>query len=228
MSGPISPRGHLDARMTELQNLLLEMAGRAEELVGIAMEGLLRRRLSGAAVAQAADDRVDELEVAINARAAEFLALQHPVATDLRFAIVVLMACRNIERIGDHAVNIAGAGQRAAGHAPLPEIQEIREIGDLVRRMLSRALGALVNRDGATARGVIADDRVVDALRQSAIGIIVSYMHEQPRYIAPGVNLILVAQNLERIGDLAANIAEEVVFLVEGRSIKHTGKARSS
>ena len=227
MNAPTPPRGHFDTRMVELQNLLLEMAGRAEELVEIAMDGLLRRRLSGASEAKAADDLVDEFEVVINARVAEFLALQHPVATDLRFVIVVLMACRNIERIGDHAVNIAGAGQRAAGHSPLPEIQEIREIGDLVRRMLSRALGALVNRDGAVARSVIADDQVVDALRRSAIGTLVSCMREQPRHIAPGVNLILVVQNLERIGDLASNIAEEVVFLVEGRSIKHIRKRES-
>ena len=215
------PRSHFDSELDALQNLLLEMAGRAEELVRLAMEELARRDVAGAEEIRATEDRIDQLEVEIDDRVVELLALQHPMATDLRFVFVVLKACRDIERIGDHAVNIAGAGHRAAAHSPLPEIREIWEIGDRVRSMLSRALGALVNRDADTARAVIAEDEVVDTLRHSAFDLIVSYMQQQERYISPGVNMILVVQNLERIGDLATNVAEEIVFLVEGHSIKH-------
>lgn len=221
-------RSPFDSKLTDLQDLLLEMAGRAEELVRDAMEALARRDVAQADEVRRADERVDRLEVEIDERVVELLALQHPMATDLRFVFVVLKACRDIERIGDHAVNIAGATRNAAAHAPLPEILEIGEIGVLVRGMLSRALGALVNRDADTARAVIAEDKVIDALRRSAFDIIVSHMHEQPRYIAPGVSLIIVVQNLERIGDLATNVAEEIVFLVEGHSIKHSKSAPST
>ena len=216
------PRRRFDAKLTALQDLLLDMAGRAEEAVRLALEVLVRRDLARADEVRAADDRIDELEVEIDERVVELVALQHPRATDLRFAFVVMNACRDIERIGDHAVNIAGSGRRAAEHPPLPEILEIAEMGDLVRRMLGRALGALVNRDAETARAVIAKDRVVDTLRDAAFDIIVSYMEQQARYIVPGISMILVVQNLERIGDLATDIAEEIVFLVEGKSIKHT------
>lgn len=220
------PRSHFDSELDALQNLLLEMAGRAEELVRMAMGELARRESVGAEEIRATEERIDQLEVEIDERVVQLLALQHPMATDLRFVFAVVKACRDIERIGDHAVNIAGAGHRAAAHPPLPEIREIWEIGDRVRRMLSRALGALVNRDADTARAVIAEDEMVDTLRRSAFDLIVSYMQRQQRYISPGVSMILVVRNLERIGDLATNIAEEIVFLVEGRSIKHSGAER--
>ena len=168
---------------------------------------------------------MNELDVEIDERALELLALQNPMAGDLRFIFAVLKATGDIERIGDHAVNIANAGRRAALESPLPDIREIREIGGQVRSMLSRALGALINRDPQDARAVIAEDQLVDDMRHSAIRTILSYMSEQPLYISPGVNMILVIQNLERIGDLATNIAEDAVFLVEGRSIKHAGPA---
>ncbi len=227
MTAGIAPGSHVDADLTALQNLLLEMAGRAEELVRLAVSGLARRDPSRAEEVREADSRVDQLDVEINRRVLELLALRHPVAGDLRLAFVVLKACRDIERIGDHAVNIASAGERAAAHSPLPDILEIAEIGDLVRRMLGRALGALVNRDAKTARAVIAEDKVVDTLRHSALDIIVSYMSHRSRYIPSGVNMILIVQNLERIGDLATNIAEEIVFLVEGRLISHSKSAQT-
>ena len=170
-----------------------------------------------------ADDRIDELEVEMDERVLELLALQHPMAGDLRLVFVALKASNDIERIGDHAVNIAKASRRIAQHPPLPAIMEIREIGGQVRRMLGKALDAMVNRDVEMARMVIAEGSARGRTsRTSAFRIIVSYMLEQPRYITPGLDTILVVQNLERVGDLATNIAEDVVFLVEGRSIKHT------
>ncbi len=216
------PRGPFEAQLDRLQQRLLEMAGRAEELVRMAMEGLSGRDASMTEVVRGADDRIDELEVEMDERVLELLALQHPMAGDLRLVFVALKASNDIERIGDHAVNIAKASQRIAQHPPLPAIMEIWEIGGQVRRMLGKALDAMVNRDVEMARMVIDEDRRVDDLRTSAFRIIVSYMLEQPRYITPGLDTILVVQNLERIGDLATNIAEDVVFLVEGRSIKHT------
>ena len=222
MTDPHPPKSPFEIELDRLQQMLLDMAGRTEELVRVAMEGLAERDAGRTKLVRKADDRIDELEVEIDERVLELLALQHPMAGDLRLVFVTLKASNDIERIGDHAVNIAKASRRIARHPPLPDIMEIWEIAGQVRRMLGTALDALVNRDADTARRVIMEDERVDDLRRSAFRIIVSYMLEQPRYISPGLEMILVIQNLERIGDLTTNIAEDVVFLVEGKSIKHT------
>lgn len=221
MTEPLLSRAPVETELDRLQRMLLEMAGRAEELVRMAMQGLRERDRRMTGLVRKADDRIDELEVEIDERVIELLALQHPMAGDLRLVFVALKASNDVERIGDHAVNIAKASRRLGKHPPLPDIMEIWEMGGQVRGMLGTALDAMVNRDVDQARGVIAEDRRVDDLRRSSIRIIVSYMLEQPRYISPGLEMILVVQNLERIGDLTTNIAEDVVFLVEGRSIKH-------
>ena len=228
MTQPVPPSQHpellqsrADAELDRLREMLLEMAGQAEELVRLAMTGLADRDASRSKQVRRADDGIDALEVEMDERVLEFLALQRPVAGDLRLVFVTLKASNDIERIGDHAVNIAKATKRIASHPPLPDILEVREMGDQVLAMLGDALGALVNRDTAVARQVVAADERVDDLRRSVFRIVVSYMLEQPRYISPGLEMILVVQNLERIGDLATNIAEDVVFLAEGKSIKH-------
>lgn len=225
MTDYIPGKQPFELKLDRLHNRLMEIGGRAEELLRLAMDGLEKRDVERARQVRRADARVNELDIEIDERALELLALQNPMAGDLRFIFAVLKATGEIERIADHAVNIANAGRRAALEPPLPDIREIREIGAQVRGMLSRALGALVNRDPDDARAVIAEDPLVDDMRNSAIRTILSYMAEQPRYISPGVNMILVIQNLERIGDLATNIAEDAVFLVEGRSIKHADPA---
>ena len=221
MTDPHFAKSPSEAALDRLEQILLEMAGRAEELVRTAVQGLRERDAKAPKLVRKADDRIDELEVEMDERVLEFLALQHPMAGDLRLVFVALKASNDIERIGDHAVNVAKASRRMLAHPPLPEVTEVWEMEGQVRGMLSSALDAMVNRDVAVARRVIVEDQRVDGLRNSGTRIIVSYMLEQPRYISPGQEMILVLQNLERIGDLATNIAEDVVLLVEGRSIKH-------
>lgn len=216
------PKSPFEADLEHLQELLLDMSGRAETLVQEALAGLSERDLDQAKAVRRADDAIDALEIEVDERVLEFLALQHPMAGDLRLVFATLKASNDIERVGDHAVNIAKACRRIAAHPPLPEIPEVWEMGRLVRRMLGGALDAFANRDAASARRIAEEDERVDAMRRSAFRIIISYMLEQPRYISPGLDTILVVQNLERIGDLATNVAEEVVFLLEGKSIKHT------
>lgn len=217
-----APRTLVETELDRLREALLDMAGRAEELVRLAMTGLSERDAGRSKTVRREDDGIDALEVEMDERVVELLARHNPRAGDLRMVFVALKASNDIERIGDHAVNIAKASRRIVAHPPLPDILEVWEMGDQVWAMLSAALGALVNRDADAARQVVVQDRRVDDLRRSAFRIIVSYMLEQPHYISPGLEMILVVQNLERIGDLATNIAEDVVYLVEGKSIKHT------
>ena len=176
MTDPLPARGPFEAELDRLQQMLLEMAGRAEDLVRMAVEGLAARDREMTRRVRRADDRIDELEVEMDERVLELLALRHPMAGDLRLVFVALKASNDVERIGDHAVNIAKASRRMTRHPPLPDILEIEEMGGQVRSMLGDALDAMVNRDVRKATRVIAHDQRVDDLRRSAFRIIVSYM----------------------------------------------------
>ena len=214
-------RSPFQIELDKVQETLLEMAGLAEGLVEKALEALRARDVEGAQAVRKADDEVDDLEVELDEHVLTLLALQGPLAGDLRFVFAASKAANDLERIGDHAVNIAKAVVRLAKHPPLPELPQVWEMGTLARRMLGDALSALINRDARAAEQVIAADERIDELRSSTFRIIVSYMLEQPRYISPGLDMILIIQNLERVGDLATNVAEDVVFLVEGRQVRH-------
>jgi phosphate transport system protein len=127
----------------------------------------------------------------------------------------------DLERVGDHAVSMAKAAKRMVKANPLPEMRELSEMVALTRQMLSEALASFVTRDPVLARTVCATDDKVDDLRRSLFRILVTHMLEDPTLIGGALELLLVSQNLERIADLSTNIAEDVVFLVEGRTIKH-------
>lgn len=221
MSDGLRPRRRFHDELDALQDTLLEMAGLVEESVGQATHGVLSRDAGISEVVRRKDDRVDDLEVEIDSRAMELLALHQPMATDLRQIMSTLKVSNDLERVGDHAVNIARAAQRLSDMPSLPDMPEIAEMVDIATGMLSDALAAFISRNSGTARMVCLRDDRVDNLRRSLFRILVTHMLENPRRISPALELLLVSQNLERIADLSTNIAEDVVFLVEGRTIKH-------
>jgi phosphate transport system protein len=151
----------------------------------------------------------------------ELLALHQPMAGDLRRIISTNKAANDLERVGDHAVNMAKAARRLADTHPLPELRELREMVEITREMLADSLAAYVSRNAGMAREVCATDDKVDNLRRSLFRILFTHMLEDPKRIGGALELLLVSQNLERVADLCTNIAEDVVFLVEGRTIKH-------
>jgi len=214
-------RRHFHDDLDTLQERLVEMAGLVERLVAEATEAAQHRDAAAAEALRAADDRVDELEIEIDERVVELLALQQPMATDLRQIITTNKISNDLERMGDHAVNIASATVRLTATPMLPEIRELAEMSAVVREMVSDALAAYVSRNAATARMVCITDDKVDDLRDSMYRILVTHMLEDPKRLSGALEMLLISQNLERIGDLATNISEDVVFLVEGRSIKH-------
>ncbi|MDT8368906.1 MAG: phosphate signaling complex protein PhoU [Longimicrobiales bacterium] len=212
---------HFHQELDTLQERLMEMAGMAEELVGVAFQAVVEKDRSVAKYARAKDEEIDDLEVAIEEQVTELLALHQPVATDLRQVISALKMSNDIERVGDHAVNIARAAKRLAKAPPLPETRELGEMAVIARAMLSDALAAYIARDPATARVVCVTDDKVDNLRRSLFRILLTYMLEEPRMISGALELLRISQSLERVADLATNISEDVVYLVEGRSMKH-------
>jgi len=226
MTGEPQPRRHFHDELDNLQETLLEMAGLVEDLVQKATSAILDRNPGVAPDVIRQDDRVDEIEIEIDEMALELLALHQPMARDLRQVMATLKVANDLERVGDHGVNIAKAARRLGDMPPFPEVPEIEEMTDITRGMLADALASYVSRNPGTARMVCIRDDKVDNLRRSLYRILVTHMMENPRVISTALELLLVAQNLERIADLSTNIAEDVVFLVEGRTIKHHAEAK--
>jgi phosphate transport system protein len=218
-------RRHFHDELDRLQDRLLEMAGLVEELIAVATAAALDREPAPTEAAKVTDDRVDELEIEIDEQVMELLALHQPMATDLRRIVTANKLSNDLERMGDHAVNIANAVERLSSMPPLPDIRELGEMVAITREMVADALAAYVTRNTGTARMVCATDDRVDELRRSMFRILVTHMLEDPKRLSGALELLLISQNLERIADLATNIAEDVVFLVEGRTIKHHADA---
>ncbi len=221
MNTPQQARRPFHEELDALQARLLEMAGLVEGLVARATKAVLDRDPSVAAQVSAEDDQVDEFEIEIDELVTELTALHQPMATDLRRLITTLRLSSDLERVGDHAVNIAKAARRLSDTDPMPQLRELSEMMDIAQGMFSDALAAYVSRNAETARRVCLTDDKVDDLRRSLFGILVEHMRGDPRQVGGALELLLVGQNLERIADLSTNISEDVVFLVEGRSIKH-------
>ena len=165
--------------------------------------------------------RIDELEIEIDERVLELLALHQPMATDLRAIVAAFKINSDLERVGDHAVNIAQNVAYIVAAPPLPHLPELEEMVGLATDMLNDALDAFVRADSGLAWEIGRRDDRVDELHENVFRIVLTHMMEDPRKIGAGIDMILVSRNLERIADLATNVAEDVVFMVEGRTIKH-------
>lgn len=218
---------HFQEELDTLKATLLEMANLAERSVARSIDALLTRDAASAQAVLDGDDRIDELELEIDEMVTQLLALQAPVAGDLRLIIMTLKISNELERVGDHAVNIANAVKfllEAPASRPLPEIEEMVR---LATEMLNDALASFVRRDTALARDITVRDDRVDSLHENVFRILLTHMMEDPRRISVGMDMLLVSRNLERIADLATNIAEEVVYMVEGRQIKHGRTAQA-
>ncbi|MGI8509191.1 MAG: phosphate signaling complex protein PhoU [Gemmatimonadaceae bacterium] len=213
---------HFHDQMEELKSMLLSMSNRAEDLVEQAVDALLNHDLGIAEMVIAADKDVNDLEVEIEQRAVALLALQQPMARDLRFIVGAIKVSNDLERIGDHAVNIAQSAQRLIEQrATLIPDPEIEDMARRARRMLADALDAFLRGDGNLGREVCKADDAVDALHNSVFRILLTHMMEDARTITPSLELLLVSRNLERVADLATNIGEDAVYLAEGKQIKH-------
>jgi phosphate transport system protein len=212
---------HFHDELEALRSRLIGMASLAEDLVRTSVEALLERDSAKAQAVILGDREVDAIEMDIDDASIHLLALQQPMARDLRLITMAMRVSNDLERVGDHAVNIAEAAVDLSQHTPLPQLPEIEEMARHAREMLSDAMDDFVRGDSKAAREVCRRDDQVDSLYGSVIRILLTHMMEDPRRIGPSMALFLVAENLERIADLATNIAEDTVFLVEGRSIKH-------
>jgi phosphate transport system protein len=216
---------HFEHDLAALKEQLLLMGGRAEAIVGKSIEALRRRDAVLAQQVFDDDHVIDRQEIEIEERCLRLLALQQPMAGDLRFITGALKINNDLERVGDHAVNIAGSVLRLSTQPQLKPLVDIPTMAQLAAGMLHEALDAFVRRDAASARRLVLRDDDVDRLNDQVFRELLTYMMEDPSSITRAMELILVARNLERVADLATNVAEEVVFIAEARIIKHHAEA---
>jgi phosphate transport system protein len=199
----------------------MAMSAEAEEAVGNAVTALLTRNRAKAQEVIRGDTTINTLESSIEEQAFQLIALHQPMAKDLRLIFAAIRIVGDLERVGDHAVNIAQCADRLTAYPHIVPEPEIVEMARLSRKMLGDALSAFVRGDAPLAREVCKRDDAVDSLHDSVFRILLTHMMEDQRVIGSGMELLLVSGNLERVADLATNVAEDVVFLAEGKTIKH-------
>ena len=212
---------HFQEELETLRARLLAMGGLAEERVRLAVQGLVDRDVALIDTVLRGDEPVNELHVEIDDRCFKLLALHQPMATDLRSIVAAVKINTDLERVGDLAVNIAEAAKRYASHPPIKRLIDIPTMGTLAQAMLRDALDAFVRRDAALAQHVLDEDDKLDDLKSQVFRELLTYMLSDPATIEPALDLILVSRHLERIGDHATNIAEDVIFMVSALDVRH-------
>jgi phosphate transport system protein len=216
---------HFHEELETLKGRLLEMGGLAEERVRAAVQGLVMRDGSQFDKILIGDEPLNQLHVEIDDRCFRLLALHQPMATDLRAIVAAVKINTDLERVGDLAVNIAEAGKRYITHPPVKQLIDIPRMGDLAQTMLRDALDAFVKRDTRLAQQVLNEDDRLDALKTQVFRDLLSHMLKDQATVEPAIDLILVSRHLERIGDHATNVAEDVIFMVSALDVRHHGPA---
>jgi len=214
----------LDAALDEVHALVLRMAAACEAIVDKALRAFDERDVAMADEVQRDDLEIDRLDIDVDEAVLHALALQAPVAEDLRRVLAAKGIAMDLERVGDLARNIAKCAQRLAANPPVPLPRSLENLQRNSRRMLRDALYAFVERDTQRARKLLLDDERVDDDQDRVVLEALRELREHPQLSLQEIDLIMVAKHLERVADHATNIAEQVILLVEGRNLKHAEK----
>ena len=218
---PESVVRHFQEELEQLKTRLLEMGGLAEDRVRAAVDGLVRATRDVVARVLDGDGPINQLHIEIDNRCFKLLALHQPMAVDLRAIVSAVKINTDLERVGDLAINIAEAVRRYMRHPPVKELIDIPRMADIAQAMLRDALDAYVRRDTALAQAVLERDDELDALKTQVFRELLTYMLQDPTTIEPALDSILISRHLERIGDHATNVAEDVIFMVLAKDVRH-------
>ena len=221
MTTPVELSRHFDQELDNLKQDLLRMAALAETAVGKSVESVTNRDSDRAREVIIDDITLNRMELAIEEQAFKLLALRQPVATDLRLTVAAMRIATELERIGDQAVNIAERALELNSRPPLELPIDIKVMADMALGMVRTSIDAFVNQDPKLALQVCQRDVEVDILDDEYIQKLLDSMIKESRWVTRLHHFIIIVRNLERIADLATNIAEDIVFIVEGRVIKH-------
>ncbi len=219
---------HFQDELEQLKRRLLEMGGLAEEQVRAAVQGVADGDVEMLDRALAADQAINALHIEIDSRCFTLLALYQPMAADLRAIVAAVKINTDLERVGDLAVNIAEAGKRYVTHPAIRKLVNIPRMAQIAQAMLRDALDAYVGRDTPLAQQVLNADDELDDLKIQIFRNLLNDMLKDAATIEPALDLILISRHLERIGDHATNIAEDVIFMVSARDVRHHASDSSS
>jgi phosphate transport system protein len=217
---------HFAEELQQLKSRLLLMGGLAEERVSLSVRGLVERDRDAIRQVIEGDEELNQMQLEIDDRCFKLLALYQPMAIDLRTIVAAVKINSDLERVGDLAVNIGEAAERYVSHPPVKPLIDLPRMGALAQRMLREALDAFVSGNILAAREVLAQDDVLDGLKDQIFRELLTYMLGDPHTIEGAIDLILISRHLERIGDHATNIAEDVIFIVEARDVRHHADER--
>ncbi len=221
-----APVRHFVEELEQLTTKLLEMSSLVEAAIQRSISAVIHKDKSAADEVFRNEARINEIEIEIDEFAINLLALNQPMAADLRLIVAALKINTDLERMGDLSVNIAERAVSLLGETVIKPMIDIPHIAGLVQSMVRKALDAFVNRDADLARSVLASDDAVDSMRTACYHELISFMEKDPQNIRPSMDLLTVTRNLERIADHSTNIAEDVLFLVKGVDVRHHAEAR--
>ena len=217
---------HFEHELGELKQRLLWMGSLAEAAVHKSIQSVLESKEALAKAVLDEENAINEMQIEIDERVQRLLALQQPMAIDLRFILAISRINSELERIGDQGVNIAESSLRILRHPRVKPYVDLPRMSDLAEGMVRDSLDALVRGDVELAKSVLARDNEVDRLRDQLFRELLTYMMENSAVVFPAFELVLVAKNLERVGDHATNIAEDVIYMVVGRDVRHAAVDR--
>lgn len=212
---------HFQDELERLKTRLLEMGGLAEDRVRAAVDGLVSRDMAVVDRVLTGDGPINRLHIEIDNRCFMLLALYQPMAVDLRAIVSAVKINTDLERVGDLAINISEAVTRYLKHPPVKELIDIPRMAAIAQAMLRDALDAYVRRDTDLAQAVLSQDDELDGLKTQVFRELLTYMLQDPATIEPALDLILISRHLERIGDHATNVAEDVIFMVSAKDVRH-------
>jgi phosphate transport system protein len=212
---------HFEDQLQELKGRLVAMGTDAESMIDRAVKSLLERDTNRHAEVFKTETEVNMLHIEVDERVINLIALHHPVAADLRLVVMCSKIGGELERIGDQAVNICQSTTELLRYPPLKPLIDIPLMAEVARRMLRESLDAFVRQDAALAQKVLDTDDEVDAFKNQIFRELLTYMMADPGTIPRALALILISRNLERVGDHATNIAEEVIYSAQGRDVRH-------
>ncbi len=218
---------HFQHDLDELKAKLLEMSALVENAIYRSVQGVVEKNEDLAQQVIKNEGRINQLEIEIDDLAISLLALQAPMAADLRLITAAIKINNDLERMGDLSVSMAESAIALVREPLIRPLIDIPHIAGLAQGMVRKALDAFVNRDSELARSVLASDDAVDNLRTASYHELISFMESNPSQIPQALRLLTVVRNLERIADHATNIAEDVLFLVKGIDVRHHNEERT-
>jgi len=219
---------HFEADLQTVRERLLAMGSVAETMIRQSVRALVEREESLVQTVLTHEEEMDLLCIEIDDRCFTLLALQQPMASDLRLITAAMKINADLERIGDQAVNIAEQAVRVLAHPPLKPQIDLPRMAEIAERMTRESLDAFVRKDAKLARSILARDDEVDQLKDHVFRVLLTYMMADPGTIERALGLILVSRHLERIADHATNIAEDVIFVVEAKDVRHHHEERKA